>query len=78
MIFTDEIDAFGGARFDSEGDLCPANFDDLLLTILDGNDNEVNRTMLELVNQLDGFDSRGAIKVNIAKLGGLISECFCR
>ena len=28
-----------------------------------GGDNEVQRTMLEIVNQLDGFDSRGNIKV---------------
>ena len=27
-----------------------------------GGDNEVQRTMLEIVNQLDGFDSRGNIK----------------
>ena len=30
-----------------------------------GGDNEVQRTMLEIVNQLDGFDSRGNIKVNL-------------
>ena len=29
-----------------------------------GGDNEVQRTMLELINQLDGFDPRGNIKVN--------------
>uniref|UniRef100_A0A2I3G2I3 26S proteasome regulatory subunit 7 n=1 Tax=Nomascus leucogenys TaxID=61853 RepID=A0A2I3G2I3_NOMLE len=47
LIFFDEIDAIGGARFD------------------DGarGDNEVQRTMLELINQLDGFDPRGNIKV---------------
>lgn len=32
----------------------------------DGNDNEVQRTMLELINQLDGFDSRGNIKILMA------------
>ncbi|CAD8060207.1 unnamed protein product [Paramecium primaurelia] len=32
----------------------------------DGNDNDVQRTMLEIVNQLDGFDSRGNIKVLMA------------
>lgn len=31
-----------------------------------GNDNEVQRTMLEIVNQLDGFDARGNIKVLMA------------
>ena len=30
-----------------------------------GGDNEVQRTMLELINQLDGFDPRGNIKVFI-------------
>lgn len=32
----------------------------------DGEDNEVQRTMLELINQLDGFDNRGNIKVLMA------------
>lgn len=48
IIFFDEVDAFGGTRFD------------------DGSDNEVQRTMLELINQLDGFDVRGNIKVLMA------------
>ena len=47
IIFFDEIDAVGGARF-GEGD------------------SEVQRTMLEIVNQLDGFDSRGNVKVLMA------------
>lgn len=38
LIFFDEIDAIGGARFDDGA----------------GGDNEVQRTMLELINQLDG------------------------
>ncbi len=38
----------GGARFDDGA----------------GGDNEVQRTMLEIVNQLDGFDPRGNVKVN--------------
>jgi len=50
IIFFDEIDAIGGARFDDGA----------------GGDNEVQRTMLELINQLDGFDSRGNIKVLMA------------
>ncbi len=49
-MFFDEVDAIGGARFD----------DGL------GGDNEVQRTMLEIVNQLDGFDARGNIKVLMA------------
>lgn len=50
IIFFDEIDAIGGTRF-SDGD---------------GSSNEVQRTMLELINQLDGFDPRGNIKVLMA------------
>ncbi|MCP9262123.1 26S protease regulatory subunit 7 [Dirofilaria immitis] len=50
LIFFDEIDAVGGARFDDGM----------------GGDNEVQRTMLELINQLDGFDPRGNIKVLMA------------
>ncbi|XP_065176670.1 26S proteasome regulatory subunit 7 [Sycon ciliatum] len=50
IIFFDEIDAIGGERVD-EGE---------------GGDNEVQRTMLELINQLDGFDARGNIKVLMA------------
>jgi 26S proteasome regulatory subunit T1 len=50
LIFFDEVDAIGGARFDDGA----------------GGDNEVQRTMLEIVNQLDGFDSRGNIKVLMA------------
>lgn len=48
IIFFDEVDAFGGTRFEEDGD------------------NEVQRTMLELINQLDGFESRGNIKVLMA------------
>lgn len=50
VIFFDEVDAIGGARFDDGA----------------GGDNEVQRTMLELINQLDGFDPRGNIKVLMA------------
>ncbi|KAJ3392805.1 26S proteasome regulatory subunit 7 [Lobulomyces angularis] len=50
IIFFDEIDAIGGARHDDGA----------------GGDNEVQRTMLELINQLDGFDPRGNIKVLMA------------
>merc|ERR1712066_1009160 len=47
ILFFDEIDAVGGARF---GD----------------GDSEVQRTMLEIVNQLDGFEARGNVKVLMA------------
>ncbi|KAI3658864.1 hypothetical protein MP638_006579, partial [Amoeboaphelidium occidentale] len=50
IIFFDEVDAIGGARHDDGS----------------GGDNEVQRTMLELINQLDGFDPRGNIKVLMA------------
>jgi 26S proteasome regulatory subunit T1 len=50
LIFFDEVDAIGGARFDDGA----------------GGDNEVQRTMLEIVNQLDGFDARGNVKVLMA------------
>ncbi|KAI9102401.1 P-loop containing nucleoside triphosphate hydrolase protein [Phlyctochytrium arcticum] len=47
IIFIDEIDAVGTKRFDSEK----------------SGDREVQRTMLELLNQLDGFSSDQRIKV---------------
>jgi 26S proteasome regulatory subunit T1 len=50
LIFFDELDAIGGTRFDDGA----------------GGDNEVQRTMLEIVNQLDGFEQRGNIKVLMA------------
>jgi len=50
IIFMDEIDSIGGSR--SEGG--------------EKGDSEVQRTMLELLNQLDGFESSSAIKVVMA------------
>lgn len=50
IIFFDEVDAIGGARNDNG----------------EGGDNEVQRTMLEIVNQLDGFDARGNVKILMA------------
>jgi len=47
IIFIDELDAIGTKRFDSEK----------------AGDREVQRTMLELLNQLDGFSSTEDIKV---------------
>jgi 26S proteasome regulatory subunit T5 len=47
IIFIDELDAIGTKRFDSER----------------AGDREVQRTMLELLNQLDGFSSNADIKV---------------
>jgi len=51
IIFFDEIDAIGGSRTGSD----EAN-----------SDNEVQRTMLQIVTELDGFDPRGNIKVLMA------------
>ncbi|KAM0682081.1 ATPase of 26S proteasome regulatory subunit 4 [Mitosporidium daphniae] len=50
IVFIDEIDAIGTKRYDSNS----------------GGEREVQRTMLELLNQLDGFDSRGDVKVIMA------------
>ena len=47
IVFFDEVDAIGGARFDDGA----------------GGDNEVQRTMLQIVTELDGFDPRGNVKV---------------
>lgn len=61
IIFFDEVDAIGGARFDDGA----------------GGDNEVQRTMLELINQLDGFESRGAIKVyNYKCMSGFVFDSY--
>merc|ERR1711907_895633 len=51
IIFFDEVDAIGGTRF-AGGD--------------GGSDNEVQRTMLQIVTELDGFDARGNVKVLMA------------
>merc|ERR1711920_767943 len=50
ILFIDEVDAIGGTRGGDEGN----------------SDNEVQRTMLEIVNQLDGFDAWGNVKVLMA------------
>merc|ERR1712130_1001878 len=50
IIFMDEIDSIGSSRVDGE----------------QGGDSEVQRTMLELLNQLDGFEATTTIKVIMA------------
>lgn len=50
IIFMDEIDSIGSSRMESGG----------------GGDSEVQRTMLELLNQLDGFEATKNIKVLMA------------
>merc|ERR1712076_137986 len=50
VIFMDEIDAIGGRRF-SEGTSA---------------DREIQRTLMELLNQMDGFDTLGKVKIIMA------------
>ena len=50
IVFIDEIDAIGTKRYESSS----------------GGEREIQRTMLELLNQLDGFDDRGDVKVIMA------------
>jgi len=50
IIFMDEIDAIGGRRF-SEGTSA---------------DREIQRTLMELLNQMDGFDILGKVKMIMA------------
>jgi len=50
IVFIDEIDAVGSKRYDSNS----------------GGTREIQRTMLELLNQLDGFDERSDVKVIMA------------
>lgn len=47
IVFMDEIDAIGTKRYDASS----------------GGEREIQRTMLELLNQLDGFDSMTEVKV---------------
>ena len=49
LIFMDEIDSIGGTRTEGK----------------QGGDSEVQRTMLELLNQLDGFEPTNRIKVRV-------------
>ncbi len=50
IIFMDEIDSIGGKRMGGG----------------QGGDSEVSRTMLELLNQLDGFDTIPNVKIIMA------------
>lgn len=50
IIFMDEVDSIGSARLESGSG---------------GGDSEVQRTMLELLNQLDGFEATNKIKVKM-------------
>merc|ERR1712170_295148 len=50
IVFIDEIDAVGTKRYDSQS----------------GGEREIQRTMLELLNQMDGFDALSEVKVILA------------
>eukprot|EP01026_Neomeris_dumetosa_P049248 TRINITY_DN4280_c0_g1_i4.p1 TRINITY_DN4280_c0_g1~~TRINITY_DN4280_c0_g1_i4.p1 ORF type:complete len:449 (-),score=89.60 TRINITY_DN4280_c0_g1_i4:106-1452(-) len=50
IVFIDEIDAIGTKRYEAHS----------------GGEREIQRTMLELLNQLDGFDAVGDVKVIMA------------
>jgi len=50
IVFIDEIDAVGSKRYDSQS----------------GGEREIQRTMLELLNQMDGFDAQSEVKVVLA------------
>merc|ERR1719341_1562199 len=54
IVFIDEIDAIGTKRYESNS----------------GGEREIQRTMLELLNQLDGFDNRTETKVVMALTTG--------
>ena len=56
IIFMDEIDSIGSTRLESGS----------------GGDSEVQRTMLELLNQLDGFEPKQNIKVTVHLVLGKI------
>jgi SpoVK/Ycf46/Vps4 family AAA+-type ATPase len=56
----DEVDSIGSARTENSGG---------------GGDSEVQRTMLELLNQLDGFEASNKIKVR--RLGQVV-RLHCR
>ena len=50
IIFVDEIDAIGGKRTDDAS----------------SSDREIHRTLMEMLNQIDGFDELGRVKVIMA------------
>ena len=60
IVFIDEIDAVGTKRYDSNS----------------GGEREIQRTMLELLNQLDGFDSKGDVKVRDNSIALVNNNCI--
>lgn len=71
IVFIDEIDAIGTKRYDANS----------------GGEREIQRTMLELLNQLDGFDFMSEVKVcqsassahqdYVVPKGSFCSACNC-
>ncbi|XP_029655148.1 LOW QUALITY PROTEIN: 26S proteasome regulatory subunit 8 homolog [Octopus sinensis] len=57
IIFMDEIDSIGSTRVQGSS----------------GGDSEVQRTMLEILNQLDGFESKQNIKVPVSSIGVIMA-----
>jgi 26S proteasome regulatory subunit T3 len=53
IIFIDEVDAIATKRFDAQT----------------GSDREVQRILLELLNQMDGFDQQTTVKVSYFNRG---------
>lgn len=52
IIFIDEVDAIATKRFDAQT----------------GSDREVQRILLELLNQMDGFDQQTTVKVSLSSI----------
>lgn len=61
IIFIDEVDAIATARFDAQT----------------GADREVQRILMELLNQMDGFDQTVNVKVRHPGLFSPVSWCQC-
>lgn len=63
IIFIDEVDAIATKRFDAQT----------------GSDREVQRILLELLNQMDGFDQQTSVKVSCRFcLGAWKCKLMCR
>lgn len=60
-VLADEIDAIGTKRYESQS----------------GGEREIQRTMLELLNQMDGFDSMGDVKVCWVDNTCAVCHCAC-
>jgi len=61
IIFIDEIDAIATKRFDAQT----------------GADREVQRILLELLNQMDGFDQGSNVKVGTLPSHKHLQPCSC-